>query len=161
VTDPQEPPQQGSSKLIYVFLGCVGCLGVMALGVALLIGAGIFGVTAIMKAAEPAKADARKFLSEAAAGDVDAAHAHFSEALKKKKPKEALKADVEQSPDLFNAADSTFNHVSIVNGITSIKGSVTSKGGKVYSALFRYADEGKKPVMVEFILRDGPIADDE
>ncbi len=154
----QQPPAKGGSKLLYILLGCFGCAVLSVIGVFVVIG---LGVAAVVKQTEPQRLDAKAFLSQAGSGDIDGAHAHFADALKAKKPKEALKAEVEKFPDLFTVTDSTFNNVSVVNDITMIKGTVTSKNGKNYGALFRYKEEGGKPKIVEYILRDGPIADNE
>lgn len=156
MNDTQQPPAKGGSKLMWVILGCLGCAGISVVGVFALGGLGVYG---IMQMAEPQRVDARQFLAQAAAGDIDGAYAHFSDELKLVRDKAAFKAEVEGNKELFDAKDSTFNFVKIENGVTQITGSITGKNGKVYGARFRYIAQNGGLRMIKYQISPTPIGE--
>jgi hypothetical protein len=152
------PTQATSSKAKWAIAGCCGCLLLAAL-LFLALGGGAFFVA--WKATEPAKAEARAFLEKAGAGDVEGAHRHFSEPLKAELDLPKFKAMVEANPDLFKAADTTFTSFSYRNAVVNLRGTVTSKTGKVRNCLFRLVREGETWRLFEFRITDDPIPGSE
>jgi len=145
--------------LKYALLGCALCA---LLAGALAGGAFALGYLTVGKPSpeiETVKTDARKFLDQAAAGETDAAFAHFSPTFKEKLPREKLADMVEKDHDFFEVTDARFDHSSIHNEIYTIRGSVTGRTGKRHQALFRYQRVDGAFKLVAFTIGDEPIGD--
>src|SRR5688500_16884174 len=90
--DQAPAPRSGGGALKWVIIGCVGCLVLGGIGVALMGGGIFFGVREVQKALQARDAEAMAFLTEASANPEQAHAKWFSAALKQNQTPEAFKA---------------------------------------------------------------------
>lgn len=121
-----------------IILGGCGCL-LFGIGVLALIG--WFGFKGVMAATEAPETAVKEFLAAAGSGDVETAHGYFSNALKEVHPIEALRAEMEGSPELFQVADTTFNERSRDMTQATFRGTLTLTNGSEVPCEFVLIEE--------------------
>lgn len=140
----------GSGKWI---AACCGCL----LLIGLLVGGGLAAVALRVKASIDAYAvEAMEFFDAAEQGDIAGAYARFSRPLMEAQSLEEFSAGVEQNPDLFAAQDVSFTsiHADAMSGVTTLKGTVTSKSGKVRHCTFGWIEEDGQKRLMQYQISD-------
>lgn len=135
---------------------CCGCLLLLAL---LAGGGGALVFMRVKGALDAYDAEATAFLATAEAGDVEGAYARFSAPLQQAQSLEEFRAGVQGNPDLFAAQDVSFNSIQTdgTTGVTTLKGTVTSKTGKVRYCAFGWIEEGGQKKLVEYRISDTPL----
>lgn len=143
----------GAGKWIAACCGCLLLVGLLVGGVAAL---GFMRVKGVIDAYD---AEATSFLAAAEAGDIEGAYGHFSGPLQQAQPLDDFRAGVQSNPDLFAAQDVSFTsiHTDAMSGVTTLKGTVTSKSGKVRHCLFAWVEEGGLKRLVEYRISDSPL----
>lgn len=143
----------GSGKWIAACCGCLLLLAVLAGG------AVAFGVMKVKGAIDAYDAEATAFLAAAEGGDIEGAYGRFSGPLKQAQSLDDFRAGVQGNPDLFAAQDVSFNSIQTdgTTGVTTLKGTVTSKSGKVRHCVFGWVEEGGQKKLMEYRISDNPL----
>lgn len=137
---PAAQPQQAKSKLPWIIGGCCGC-ALLAIVFFMVVGGSAFFIAA--KATEPAKIDARAFLSDMEKGDVDAAFEHFTPGLQADLPKERLKANLAAKPEMYQlGGDPSYTSFKYENDVITLEGSYPTKSGGRVACKFTYVQQG-------------------
>jgi hypothetical protein len=146
-------PKRGGGAMKWVLGGCC-CL-------ALLGGGGVIAVVAlggfaIVGAIQTYEVEARAFMAEAEAGNIDAAYARFSPSLKQAQSLEAFRQGVQADPDRFAVQSMSLSSINADgnSGVTRVSGTVTSKTGKTRSCEFSYVKEGTALKLVGYQISD-------
>ncbi len=130
------PPRKGRGPFFWIGTGCCGCLLLVAL-----LAAGLVGGLAFVTQG-PADA-ARATLRQLAGGDLDGAYAGLAPSLQAEMSREDFQSLVEQHPALKSYGDSTFMSRWMANDRAVLGGTLTPAGGG-----------GAEPVTIE-LLKDG------
>ena len=131
-----QPPRKGKGPFFWIGIGCTGCLTMVLLFIVLLAG-GVYFMSQ-----GPAQA-VRSQLGEIRTGNMDAAYARLSEALRAQLPRDQFERMVESHPGLRDNTDSTFYNRSVQNDTARLSGTLTALGG------------GKEAVTYELIHEKG------
>jgi hypothetical protein len=127
-------PKKGRNPLVWIAVGCCGCLVLVAL-----IAAGAVSF-AFFATQEPVAA-VRAQLAELRSGQTEAAYARLSEEFRSRLSPEEFESFVEHTPALRQATDSTFPSRSVDTSRAKISGVLTTPRGMV-EASYELVKEG-------------------
>lgn len=123
---PGGPPRKGRGPLFWITVGCLGCVTLPLLLLALfagVIGGGVFYMTR-----EPVNV-VKAQLAEIQKGELDQAYARFSDAGRERLSRSAFADLVEKHPALRDNADATFWNRSLTNDQLKLSGTLTARSG--------------------------------
>ena len=135
---PPAPQQPNRGWIKWVLIGC-GLLLLLFIGFIALVGGGIF--YGIRKATAEPERVVKSFLAAAASGDYQAAHNHFSAALKEEQPYEQFAQSAQANQRLFKASDTTFSNRNMSGDEVTLSGSLTLEDGSSTPASFSLVRE--------------------
>lgn len=142
---PPPPPKRKWVK--WVLLGCGGAILLIGLVIALSVG-GLF--KAVGKATAEPERVVKEFLAAAAAGDYQAAHNHFSSALKQEQPYDQFVSMAQANQHLFQVTHTKFNNRAFgVAGVT-LGGELTLQSGSKAPAEFKLIQENNQWKLISY-----------
>ena len=146
--DPYPPPQKPNRGWIkWVAIGC-GLVLLLIVGFIALIGGGIF--YGIKKATAEPERVVKSFLAAAASGDYQAAHNHFSTALKQEQPYEQFAESAAANQQLFKTTDTTFGTRNMSGSTCTLAGTLKLEDGSSAPASFTLEREGNEWKLVSY-----------
>ena len=145
---PAPPPSFLPGWAKWLGLGC---------GALLLLGAVIGTVVTLVvqRATAGPEQTVQAFLAAAAAGDFQAAHAYFAEALKTAQPYEQFSSVAGANQQLFAVADTTFNNRSVDLAGAKLSGTVRLASGAEMPASFELVRENGEWRLVSYQIGSG------
>jgi hypothetical protein len=153
---PPPPPKKGRGPLFWVATGCVGCLGLVVLVGAVVVG-GFYMMTR-----GPVEA-VRVQLDEIKRGDLEDAYRRLSQATQARLSREDFERLVAAHPALgqHTGAQLGFPHgVEIVNARAEVKGVLVAPGGAREEAVFTLVREGGEWKTDSILIGGQPALDD-
>lgn len=142
------PPQQPNRGWIkWVLIGC-GVLVLLVIGFIALVGGGIF--YGIKKATAEPERVVKSFLASAASGDYQAAHDHFSSALKQEQPYEQFAEAAQANQRLFKVKDTTFSNRNMSGDEVKFSGSLELEDGSSVPASFSLIRENGQWKLISY-----------
>jgi hypothetical protein len=142
---PPQPPNRGWIK--WVLIGC-GVLVLLVIGFIALVGGGIF--YGIKKATAEPERVVKSFLSSAGSGDYQAAHDHFSSALKQEQPYEQFAEAAQANQRLFKVKDTTFANRNMTGDEVRFSGTLELEDGSSVPASFSLIREGNQWKLISY-----------
>lgn len=148
-TDPSSmQPQKKRPWLRWVLLGCGG---LTALVVVLVVSMLFF----VKQATAGPEEVVQTFLTEAGAGNLEAAHDCFSAPLKEAQPFERFAAGVNANRHLFDVADSSFSERSVDLQGAKLAGTLTLSSGTEIPCSFRLVRENETWKLISYNIGSG------
>jgi hypothetical protein len=120
--------------LRWVLIGCGGAIALLVVFVVVLL-------VVVKQATAGPEEVVRTFLSEAAAGNLEAAHDCFSAPLKEVQPFDQFAAGVSANRHLFDVADTSFTNRSVDMAGAEFDGTVTLRSGTRIPCSFKLVRE--------------------
>jgi len=151
-SEPQHPSSSQAEKrrpwLRWVLLGCGG--------LAVLLVAFVVVIFMVVKqaTAEPEKV-VRIFLTEAAAGNLEAAHDCFSAPLKEAQPFDQFAAGVNANKHLFDVVDASFTNRFVDMAGAEFEGTVTLRSGTEIPCSFKLVRENETWKLISYNIGSG------
>jgi hypothetical protein len=141
-------PQKKRPWLRWVLLGCGG---LTALVVVLVVSMLFF----VKQATAGPEEVVQTFLTEAGAGNLEAAHDCFSAPLKEAQPFERFAAGVNANRHLFDVADSSFSERSVDLQGAKLAGTLTLSSGTEIPCSFRLVRENETWKLISYNIGSG------
>ena len=141
-------PEKGRPWIRWILMGCGG------LGVLLIVFVVVILLVVKQATAEPEKV-VRTFLTEAAAGNLEAAHECFSAPLKEAQPFDQFAAGVNANRHLFNVADTSFTERSVDMQGAKLAGTVTLASGTEVPCSFELVRENETWKLISYNIGSG------
>jgi hypothetical protein len=140
-----QPPNRGWIK--WVLIGC-GVLLLLIIGFVALVGGGIF--YGIKKATAEPERVVKSFLAAAGSGDYQAAHDHFSSALKQEQPYDQFAEAAAANQRLFKVKDTTFSNRNMSGDEVQFSGSLELEDGTSVPASFSLIRESNQWKLISY-----------
>ncbi len=145
---PDSQLQKKRPWIRWVLLGCSGLIALLLVFVLVI----LFVVKQATAAPEEV---VQTFLSEAAAGNLEAAHDCFSAPLKEAQPFDQFAAGVNANRHLFDVADTSFTNRSVDMAGAEFEGTVTLKSGTEVPCSFKLVRENDTWKLISYNIGSG------
>ncbi len=148
-TDPSSvQPETRRPWLRWVLLGCGGAVALLAILVVVIL---LF----VKQATAAPEEVVQTFLTEAAAGNLEAAHDCFSAPLKEVQPYDRFAAGVNANKHLFDVADTSFTNRSVDMAGAEFEGTVTLRSGTKVPCSFKLVRENEDWKLIAYNIGSG------
>jgi len=148
-TDSSDPQTKKTRPwLHWIFIGCGGLIALFVVFIAVIL------LVVKQATAEPEKV-VQTFLSEAAAGNLEAAHDCFSAPLKEAQPFDRFAAGVNANQHLFDITDTSFSSRSVDMSGAEFEGTVTLESGTEVPCSFKLVRENDTWKLISYNIGSG------